>query len=146
MSSATFESVVEEEVRRLEVVHPTPDDIPGCMRLLDDFLSCHEIMTIRFARRTALGSQLKSLYRHGGQAVCGQKMEDFKFCMSLKAMDPEDKRRVWIRRRAEWWAGRRLGKSSEDVWDVRKTPLVNFPPKPLSSQDRQLEGDVEIIS
>lgn len=41
MSATTFESVVEEEVRRLEVVHPTPDDIPGCMRLLDDFLSCH---------------------------------------------------------------------------------------------------------
>lgn len=53
-------------------------------------------------------------------SVCGRKMEDFKFCMSLKSMHPEDKRDAWIRRRAEWWAERRLGKSSEEVWDVRR--------------------------
>ncbi len=41
MSTTTFERVVEEEVRRLEVIHLTSEDIPGCMRLLDEFLSCH---------------------------------------------------------------------------------------------------------
>ncbi len=41
MSTTTFEKVIEEEVRRLKVIHPTPDDVPGCMRLLDEFLSCH---------------------------------------------------------------------------------------------------------
>jgi len=132
--TTTFDGLVEEEVRRLQVIHPTPDDIPGCMRLLDDFLSCH-----------ALGSQLKSLYRFGGQSVCGGKMEDFKFCMSLKAMDPEDKRQTWIRRRAEWWAGRRLGKTSEDVWDVRRTPLVNFPPKSDPSH-HHVGHNTEVIS
>lgn len=39
--------------------------------------------------------------------------------MTLKAMNPENKREAWIRRRAEWWATRRLSKSSEDVWDMR---------------------------
>lgn len=36
-----FKSVVEQEKRRLEVLHPTPEEVPGCMKLLDDFLSCH---------------------------------------------------------------------------------------------------------
>ena len=68
----------------------------------------------------ALGTQLKSLYRYGGRSQCGRKLEDFKFCMSLKSMDPDEKRDAWIRRRAEWWATRRLAKGSEDVWDARK--------------------------
>ena len=52
-------------------------------------------------------------------ATCSPKMDEFKFCMSLKGMHPEEKRDVWIRRRAEWWARRRAQRSSEDVWDVR---------------------------
>ena len=35
-------------------------------------------------------------------------------------MHPEEQREAWIRRRAEWWAHRRLEKSSEDVWDLRE--------------------------
>ncbi len=66
-----------------------------------------------------MGSQMKSLYRYGEMATCSPKLEEFKFCMSLKGMHPEEKRDVWIRRRAEWWARRRMHKSSEDVWDIR---------------------------
>ena len=52
-------------------------------------------------------------------SVCSQKLEDFKFCLSTKGMHPEERRAAWIRKRAEWWAGRRMGRSSEDVWDAR---------------------------
>lgn len=48
--------------------------------------------------------------------------------MSLKGETEEARRRLWIRRRAEWWAGRRVGSSSEDVWNLRREPLVGFPP------------------
>lgn len=75
--------------------------------------------------RAVVGSQVKSLYRHGRMSECRDKMEDFKFCMSLKSMEPEAKRDAWIHRRAEWWASRRLGKSSENVWDVRKYAVDN---------------------
>ncbi|KAH0827523.1 hypothetical protein J3R83DRAFT_4236 [Lanmaoa asiatica] len=75
--------------------------------------------------RTVVGSQVKSLYRHGRMSECRDKMEDFKFCMSLKSMEPEAKRDAWIRRRAEWWANRRLGKSSENVWSVRRYAADN---------------------
>ena len=66
-----------------------------------------------------ISAQARSLYRYGEMATCAPKLEDFKFCMSLKGVHPEEKRDLWIRRRAEWWARRRASKSSEDVWDVR---------------------------
>lgn len=67
-----------------------------------------------------MGPQIKSLYRYGQTSACGSKLDEFKFCMSIKSLHPEEKRDVWIRRRAEWWARRRLGKSSEDVWEMRR--------------------------
>lgn len=74
-----------------------------------------------------VSSQMRSLYRYGEMATCSPKLEEFKYCMSLKGMHPEEKRDVWIRRRAEWWARRRTHKSSEDVWDVRT--YVPIPPR-----------------
>ncbi|KAI0724259.1 hypothetical protein C8T65DRAFT_704158 [Cerioporus squamosus] len=112
--------LIKQEEDYLRKVHPTPEEIPGCMKLFDDFLLCNVI-----------GSQLKSLYRYGEMATCSPKLEEFKFCMSLKGMHPEEKRDVWIRRRAEWWARRRTHKSSEDVWDIRTEPLQNYPPRTL---------------
>ena len=64
---------------------------------------------------------------------CHDKMEDFKFCMSLKSMEPDAKRDAWIRRRAEWWANRRLGKSSENVWDVRRYASDYYLPTSLTA-------------
>ena len=66
-------------------------------------------------------NQIKSLYRFGHRTTdCDRKFNEFKFCLTLKVMHPEERREAWIRRRAEWWAHRRLGKSSENVWDIRK--------------------------
>jgi hypothetical protein len=44
--------------------------------------------------------------------------------MSVKGLHPEEKREAWIRRRAEWWAHRRLTRSSEDVWEMRRCALL----------------------
>ncbi|KAF5370692.1 hypothetical protein D9758_002006 [Tetrapyrgos nigripes] len=82
-------------------------------------------------------SQVKSYYRYGQGTVCGAKLQDWKFCLGLKFLEPEEQREAWIRRRAEWWARRRLGKSSEDVWEMRTEPVSNFP-KPMSETDMQL--------
>ena len=60
--SLDFETVVEQEVKRLQVIHPTPEDIPGCMRLLDDFLSCHGTPSITLLLQT--GSDHKWSTRH----------------------------------------------------------------------------------
>lgn len=61
------------------------------------------------------------MYRYGAPRDCTPKFEDFKFCMSVKSLPEDRKDEVWVQRRAEWWAKRRQGKSSEDVWDARRS-------------------------
>jgi len=119
-----FETLVSQEVARLRKVHPTTEDVPSCMKLFDDFLACN-----------ILGVQMKSLYRYGEMSKCGSKMEDFKFCMSNKSLHPEERRDAWIQRRADWWAKRRITKSSEDIWELRTEPLKNFPPSSVDHID-----------
>ena len=68
----------------------------------------------------AIPNQVKSLHRFGNITDCERKFEDFKFCMSTKTLTKEQRDQAWIQRRAEWWAGRRLGPSSEDVWTAKR--------------------------
>ncbi|KAH9978801.1 hypothetical protein BGW80DRAFT_1280987, partial [Lactifluus volemus] len=110
-NTAGTTTLVAQEEARLRQLHPTPEDIPTCMTVFDDFLSCN-----------ILATQVKSLYRFGEMAHCSEKWNEFKFCMT------------WIRRRAEWWARRRLGLCSENVWEKRAEPLKGYPP-PLPPQD-----------
>ncbi|KAJ8472771.1 hypothetical protein ONZ45_g16533 [Pleurotus djamor] len=127
MANAAFHDAVKQEEDYLRKVYPTAEDIPGCMNLFDVYLSCNAIRT-----------QVKSLYRFGHMSTCGEKLEDFKFCLTMKMMHPEEKRDAWIKRRAEWWAKRRMTKSSEDVWEIRTEPLKNYP-VPLSNGEAQKE-------
>ena len=41
MPVVQWETTVKKEEEYLRKVHPTPDDIPGCMSLLDGFLLCY---------------------------------------------------------------------------------------------------------
>jgi len=125
-----FNAVIFQEEVRLRQLHPTPDDIPTCMSVFDTFLSCN-----------ILGNQLKSIYRFGEMAHCSTKWSEFKFCMSIKGLHPEQRRDAWIRHRAQWWARRRLGSSSENVWEKRTEPLRDYPP-PLPPQGA-MEGLVD---
>ncbi|KAI0051172.1 hypothetical protein FA95DRAFT_1485886 [Auriscalpium vulgare] len=122
-STQAYNIAVQEETSRLRTLHPTPEDIPSCMTLFDEFLSCNMV-----------GKQFRALYRFGEMAHCTPKFNEFKFCMSVKGLHPEQRRDEWIRHRAEWWARRRVGTSSESVWDVRAEPLGSYPP-PLSHDD-----------
>ncbi|KJA29044.1 hypothetical protein HYPSUDRAFT_128461 [Hypholoma sublateritium FD-334 SS-4] len=128
MSKLDFKKVFEQEEARLRILHPTPEDIPGCISVFDDYLGC-----------SVIRNQVKSIYRYGKRSSCDQKLDEFKFCLTLKVMHPEEQREAWIRRRAEWWAHRRIEQSSEDVWDIRDKPLPNFP-KPITTEMMQEAG------
>lgn len=67
--------------------------------------------------------QIVSYYRTGHMPDCSRQLEDAKFCLSVRHLDAEGKRQAWIQRRAAWWAERRQGPSSEDVWDTREQPV-----------------------
>jgi len=88
------------------VLHPR---VAAQLTPSDEFLMCYALMP-----------QLRNVYRYGELRDCTYKFDDFKYCMSLKGEDVEERRRLWVRRRAEWWAARRVGPSSEDVWEARE--------------------------
>ena len=120
-----YEEAVKQEVQRLSLEMPTTAEVPGCMALLDTFFQCygqylcHTDIKHSLSTPLALGSQFRSLYRYGRSAECSEKLQDFKYCLSTKGFDDEERRAAWIQRRAEWWARRRVEKSSEDVWEMR---------------------------
>ncbi|KAK0433506.1 hypothetical protein EV421DRAFT_1694339, partial [Armillaria borealis] len=62
----------------LRLVHPTPDDIPSCFRLMGNELSWHGLL-----------SQVKSWYRHGESSRCAH--DDFKFCLSVKLTESDQR-------------------------------------------------------
>jgi hypothetical protein len=41
MPSVDFETATKQEEARLQKLHPTSEDIPGCLKLFDTFLSCN---------------------------------------------------------------------------------------------------------
>ncbi|KAJ9096087.1 hypothetical protein QFC19_007313 [Naganishia cerealis] len=135
-----YDEMLAEELSYQEALYPSMDEVPGCMTLFDEFLMCYgtfsipsssprsSLTTLPYPSFAALGPQIRRVYRYGTPQPCTRQLEDFKYCMSLKGESEEGKRKLWIRRRAEWWAGRRVSASSEDVWDMRREKLVGFPP------------------
>jgi len=41
MSKLDLKTAIEQEEARLRQLHPTPDDIPGCISVFDDYLACN---------------------------------------------------------------------------------------------------------
>lgn len=110
----TFDELVKEELA-LHAAAMSTEELPSCLTLFDKWMSCY-----------ALGVQFRNAYRHGTIADCADRREDFKFCLTLRQHDPHVRRHEWLLRRAEASAHRRQGfESSEAVWDIRRTPLLD---------------------
>ncbi|KAK0224594.1 hypothetical protein EDD85DRAFT_743634, partial [Armillaria nabsnona] len=52
----------------LRLVHPTQDDIPSCVWLMELSMGCH----------VCIRSQVESWHRHGESSRCAHKHDDFK--------------------------------------------------------------------
>ena len=48
MDTVDLETAIKQEEDYLRKVHPTVDDIPGCMTLFDEFLKCHGMRQTHF--------------------------------------------------------------------------------------------------
>ncbi|KAH9813069.1 hypothetical protein DFH28DRAFT_1030202, partial [Melampsora americana] len=78
----------------------------SCLTAFDNLLLCY-----------SLSNQLKSIYRFGElNHSCPSKLDDFKFCLSLKALDKDQRASLWHQRKAEKILER---PNSQDVWDRR---------------------------
>jgi hypothetical protein len=104
-----YASYVAEDVAYHKASTPQ-SEMPSCTNMFDKWAQCF-----------ALGPQLKAVYRYGGLQDCKHKLDDFKFCLTMKGMSAEEKYDAWIQRKAEKTASMRLGReSSENVWEIRR--------------------------
>lgn len=86
----------------------------------------HDVCDTLTPNRTAIRQQFTSLYRYGTTRECSAKWDDVKFCMANRSLSEEQKTEEWVRRRAEFWAAKRLGPSSEDIWSAKQlAPAAN---------------------
>ena len=83
----------------------------------------------------ALGPQARFIYRYGSFNDCKDKLEDFKFCLTMRGITAEERRDRWLQRKSEKTAAKRLTSSSEDVWEMRREPLVD--PAFVEAQQQQ---------
>lgn len=114
VSRRDMPTLVKQELATEAALTPLKE-VPTCLTLFDKWLSCY-----------ALGPQIRHAYRHGTAADCATRREDFKFCLTLRQLDPEARRAEWLQRRAEIKAEARHGfHSSENVWSLRDTPLLD---------------------
>lgn len=47
-NNIAFETAVSQEETRLRQLHPTTEDVPSCMSLFDDFLSCNSTLAFLY--------------------------------------------------------------------------------------------------
>jgi hypothetical protein len=60
MSRLNFDKALEQEVTRLQLLHPTPSDIPGCLSAFDDYLACNGEQATRLQTKFDVESLLQS--------------------------------------------------------------------------------------
>ena len=91
---------------------------------------------------SSMGGQLNNIYRYGGLRSCKEQWKQWRFCMRTKAMGEEERRK----RIREWYmereARKRVGRSSERVWDVRTEPVVGAFSKSVDDVDKKMGGGV----
>lgn len=132
-STRKFAQIVEEEIPIQKANLPVNGGTPSCVTLFDNFLLCFsaslslrtscpfcEVIIDLLLSNLGVRNQFTSLYRYGTARECAAKWEDFKFCLSTRSLSEERKEEEWIHRRAEHWAERRVGPSSEDIWEAKK--------------------------
>jgi len=81
---------------------------------------------------SSIGGQLNNVYRYGALRSCSDLWAQWRFCMRSKAWG-EETRKMKIRDfNREKAAKYKIGKSSEDVWEVRREPVHSpFHAKPV---------------
>jgi len=114
MSQSKYDETVREEYAIQAAALPL-QDMPKCMNLFDKWASCF-----------ALGPQARSIYRYGTFQDCREKLEEFKYCLTLKGVSEEERRQLWLKKRAEKSAAKRLQCSSEDVWAIRRLVAISY--------------------
>lgn len=68
---------------------------------------------------------MNNVYRYGALRSCSELWAQWRFCMRTKAMGDETKKEKIREFNREKAAKYKVGRSSEDVWEIRTEPVEN---------------------
>jgi len=95
-------------------------------------MKCSQCFDLAYYCSSA-GGQLNNVYRYGALRSCSDLWAQWRFCMRTKAMGEETKRKRIREFNREKAARYKIGRSSEDVWEVRTEPVENAFSRPLGA-------------
>ncbi|EFR03383.1 hypothetical protein MGYG_06382 [Nannizzia gypsea CBS 118893] len=72
----------------------------------------------------SFGGQWVNVYRYGELRSCSEHWSDFWFCMRSKSLSDEEREKAISDRYRRKAIKYKTGPSSEDIWDLRKEPVV----------------------
>lgn len=140
VQEAHFQKLLQQE-RIIQSAQITEEEMPSCMTLFDRMMNCHGECSVDFTAASnnvhsltpswrfscaGITPQLRHVYRYGHFNECTERKDNWKHCISLKGRSKEEKRQLWIERRARIMAERRMpgGDTSEEIWSIREQPII----------------------
>lgn len=99
-------------------------------------MSCSQAFDVAYFC-SSMGGQLSNVYRYGGLRSCTEQWRQWRFCMRTKAMSEDEKKRRIREFYMEREAKKRVGRSSEKIWEIRTDPVVGAFSKTLEDFERQ---------
>ncbi|KAF2812090.1 uncharacterized protein BDZ99DRAFT_460870 [Mytilinidion resinicola] len=109
--------------------HPSPSDGSAPLdpahdeSLYPSSMSCSAAFDSAFYCQS-LGGKFNDIYRYGELRSCSEHWAQFWFCMRSKSLGEAERRRAVQAHYRQKAARVKAGKSSEDVWEVRRAPVV----------------------
>jgi len=102
------------------LANPTPEQ----ESLYASSMSCSQCFDLAYYCSSA-GGQMNNVYRYGALRSCSELWAQWRFCMRTKAMGDETKKEKIREFNREKAAKYKVGRSSEDVWEIRTEPVEN---------------------
>ena len=115
---------------------PPPASEEHADSLYPTYMSCTQAFDLAYYC-SSMGGQLNNIYRYGGLRSCTEQWKQWRFCMRTKAMGEDEKKRRIREFYMEREAKKRVGRSSERVWDVRTEPIVGAFSKSIEDVERE---------
>jgi hypothetical protein len=122
------EKAAAAAIRAKEIVNEVKED--NTDSIYSSTMKCSQCFDQAFYC-SSIGGQLNNVYRFGALRSCSDLWQQWRFCMRTKVMSDDTKKEKVREYNMQKQLKFKIGRSSEDVWEVRKEPVPHpFSPGP----------------
>ncbi|KAF9887667.1 hypothetical protein FE257_009760 [Aspergillus nanangensis] len=113
--------------------------------LYQDTMSCRSAFDYAFFCQS-FGGQFVNVYRYGELRSCSEHWENFWLCMKTRTYPEESKKRAIRDHNRKKAIKYRTGPSSQDVWDMRTSPVEGAFQGDFAALEREMKAEEEAIA